>query len=83
MLPWMKNGPKQSAGIAMQVRKPDEGKETPNEDPAVLAAAEDILRAIDSKDAKHLAQALRAAFQILDSEPDEEGPQMEDEQDEG
>lgn len=49
-------------------RKPD-GEEAPS-DSAMEAAAQDILRAINDKDSKHLAEALRAAYQICQSEDD-------------
>lgn len=38
------------------------------------ACADDIIRAINSKDSKMLAEAIKAAFEICDSEPHEEGP---------
>lgn len=71
-LPFLK--PKQMAGVIISHRKPDGGKmEQPNEsegDHAMEAAADDIMRAISSKDSKHLAHALRNAFSILQSEPE-------------
>lgn len=75
-LPWMHNKQKSVAGVIMEVRKPDEGQEPEsNEDSAMLAAAEDILRAIESKDPKHLAHALQAAYDICESK---EAPQPEE-----
>lgn len=52
--------------------KPKE--EQDSEDSALIAAAQDMIRAIESKDYKHLAMAIRSAFQILDSEEHAEGP---------
>lgn len=71
MLPFLK--PKMMTGLIVSKRKPDgQGVEVShsedNADSALEAAAEDILRAITDKDGKHLCLALRAAFQILDSE---------------
>lgn len=40
--------------------------------PGMLAAAEDLLRAINMKDAKGIAEALHAAFQIADTSEGEE-----------
>lgn len=56
-------------------RKPDEDKAEASESasPAMKAAAEDILRAIETKDAEHLALAIQAAFEIADSAPHVEG----------
>jgi hypothetical protein len=62
-------------------RKPDGGvspfenkeeEQEGQEDHALEACAQDILRAIADKDFKHLALALRAAFDVLESEPHEE-----------
>lgn len=74
MLPFMKRT--QDAAAAGPVtkieRKPDEGSE-PEYD-ALESAAEDLRTGIEKKDSKMIAAALRAAFQMLDSEPHEEGP---------
>lgn len=51
-------------------RKPDEEKEY---DP-MEAAAEDLCHAIESKDYKTIAEALRSAFHLADLEPHKEGP---------
>ena len=51
-----------------------------DDDQALIAAAQDIMRAINMKDYKHLALALRSAFQILDSEPHDEGPHLNEEE---
>jgi len=37
-------------------------------------AAQDVMDAVHSKNVKALASALRAAFELADSEPHEEGP---------
>lgn len=75
-LPFLK--PKrQESGLIMAVRTPDGSIEKTGqegEDHALEACAEDALRAIHSKDIKAYAAAIRAAFEILDSEPHEEGP---------
>lgn len=75
-LPFLKK--QQVAGLIISQRKPDASIQVEHqegdEDHAMKAASEDILRAITSKDSQHLALALRAAFDILDSEPHAEGP---------
>ena len=66
-------------GLMVQKRKPDDSKpEEDQGDTALQAAAEDMIRAIEAKDGQHLALALRAAFDILDSEEDKE-ESLEDE----
>ncbi len=73
MLSKLKNA---GSGIATQVRPSDEGKaEEPQEDSAMLSAAEDILSAIEAKDAGRLASAIRNAIEIAGDAPPMEGPQ--------
>ena len=54
------------------MREPDEDAEYDS----LHSAAEDLLSAINSKDIKAIASALRAAFELCDSEPHEEGPHV-------
>ena len=80
MLPFLKN--KNVAGLIISHRKPDgdiqEQHSEGNEDSALESAAEDIIQAMTAKDAKSLAAAIRAAFEILDSEPHVEGPHTQE-----
>lgn len=70
--------PKLSTGATQRKRNNDGSlREQSDQDRSPLeAAAEDLLRAIDSKDSAHLALALRAAFRVLDSEPHIEGTHL-------
>lgn len=83
MLPFLK--PKKVAGIIISHRKPDSDEPKPldqeegDENHAMEACAEDILRAISSKDAKHLALALQAAFDCMESGEDNEEDQAKPE----
>jgi len=43
-------------------------------DPGLIAAAYDILKALETKDTKALALAIKNAFELCDSEPHIEGP---------
>lgn len=72
MLPFLKNNQEASASgkIESVERKPD-GEE---EYDVLESAAEDLCRAIKADDYKAVAAAWRAGFQLLDSEPHEEGP---------
>lgn len=78
-LPFLK--PKHVAGVIISHRKADGGKveEPSDKDAGLEAAAEDLARAITSKDPKHIALAFRNAFQICDSEPHEEGEHTNEE----
>lgn len=62
-------------------RKPDEKQDVAPEDD-MNVVAKDVISAIGSGDHKALAQALRAAFTILDAEPHEEGPHINEESEE-
>lgn len=69
------------SGIIMKHRKPDESAEQPEENQALKSAARDILDAVESRDVDRLESAIRAAFQICDSEDHVEGEHIEEEQD--
>lgn len=74
MIPFLKHSKEASVSgpIDIEKRKPDEESEYD----ALEAAAEDLGNALASKDFKAAAAALRAAFQLADSEPHEEGPHL-------
>ena len=68
MLPFLKKS--QEASVAapeVEVRDHDEDFDS------LEVAAEDLMNAVHSKNAKAVASALRAAFELCDSEPHEEG----------
>lgn len=81
-LPFLKA--KKLGALVVSHRKPDDGAPKPldhaaDDNSAMEAAAEDILRAITSKDATHLALALQAAFDIMDSAEESATPNEEQE----
>lgn len=49
-------------------------------DSALEAAAEDLCHALDRQDYPAIAKALKAAFQIMDAQPHEEGPHLDEEE---
>lgn len=71
MLPFLKLNKDASASgpVDSLERNPDSEPEYD----ALESAAEDLINAIHSKDAKGAAAALRAAFELADSQPHEEG----------
>lgn len=73
MLPFLKRTQDASASAPIEkiTREPDEGAESDFD--ALESAAEDLCHGIEAKDYKMIAAALRAAFQMLDSEPHDEG----------
>lgn len=65
-LPWLKK--KMNTPMSSIVQKTDGSLEPMSEDQEGLkAAAEDLLMAIESKNASQVASALQAAFEICDS----------------
>lgn len=72
MLPFLR--PKHQTGLMIAKMTPEGHKDTNTEvskDAGLEAAAADFLRGIEMKDSKKIASALRAAYQILDSEEPE------------
>lgn len=63
---------RKETGLIVETRKPDAEPEADDSSAALEAAADDILSAISANDRKGLGSALRAAFQILESEPQED-----------
>lgn len=79
MLPFLKKDRAPASTIIMN-RKPDgemEEKTSEEDDNSGLrSCAEDLTRAVHAKDIDAVADAIRCAFEILDSEPHEEGPHL-------
>lgn len=75
MLPFLK---KKHSGASLMIteRQPDgnieEQHDSEDGNHAMEACAEDILRAISAKDAKHLALALQAAYDCCESDDESE-----------
>lgn len=71
-LPFLKlqNEGSASSPVESSKRKPDEDSDYD----MLESAAEDLITAMHSKNIKDVCSALRAAFEMLDMEPHEEGP---------
>ena len=75
MLPYLQQ--KKIASIAHAVRRPDGSmEEVEQDDLGLLEAASDLMAAVHAKDSKAVAAALKAAFEICDSEPHVEGEHL-------
>jgi hypothetical protein len=75
MLPFLKN--KLEASVT---EDPDHIKRDPDEEQeydAIDSASEDLCKAIHSKDIKGISEALKAAFELCDSEPHIEGEHID------
>lgn len=80
-LPFLK--PKSVAGVIISHRKKDgNGIEMSHmegdEDAGLDSCSEALIRALHAKDIKAVSKALREAFQIVDSQPHEEGEHLND-----
>jgi len=63
--------------MTTKVRSPDAPEsEDDQSNQGLLASARDLITAIQSGDEKGVASALQSAFQILDSEPQDEGEHL-------
>lgn len=73
MLPFMKKRP--SAGVIVSTRPADETKQAESEsyDSDLELCAQDLINAVHNKDKKAVAEALRAAHEVCDTEPHAEG----------
>lgn len=71
MLPFLKKSQEAHSdeGGTVEMRSPDDG-----EFDSMHVAAQDLIDAIKAGSAKSAASALRAAFELCDSEPHTEGP---------
>lgn len=71
MLPFLKRNQEASSSAPVEhiQREPDEESDYD----MLESAAEDLISAIHSKDVKAVCQALRAAFEMCESEPHSEG----------
>lgn len=73
-LPFLKNKQNVAGVIMTKVRSPDHPENKEDEsNQGLLAASRDLIKAVQASDEKGVAQAIEAAFTILDSQPHEEG----------
>lgn len=76
MLPFLKRKDQGSAGLIIKNRTPDEkpDNQEDDKDTAIHACAQDLINSVHNRDVKGAAEAMRSAFEILDSMPHQEGP---------
>lgn len=73
-MPFLKKRDKQmTSGLSIKTRTPDKTEEN-QEHAGIHACAQDLMTAIHANDVKGVADALKAAFEIADKAPHEEGP---------
>jgi len=81
MLPFLSNK-KSKAGYAQDMivkdRKPDQSDDKDDPKAFLKACAQDLIDAIKSENVDKVAQVLEDTFEMLDSQPHEEGPHTEE-----
>lgn len=82
MLPFLKTRP--AAGIMVAHRKPDGNPEAEqgSDEIGLKACAADLIKAVHSQDEAGVAAAIRAAFELLEMQPHDEGNHTYDAQNE-
>lgn len=79
MLPFLtkkQDGPA-SSGLIIKTRTPDEAPAEDDSAAAIESCASELIRAVHAKDMKAVASALKDAFEILESGPEEEEKSVE------
>lgn len=71
MLPFLKRTQEASASGPVETVKRESDHEDDGDYDMLESAAEDLIKAIHSKDTKAVASAIRAAIELYDSEPQE------------
>ena len=61
-------------------READEPLDMDDDEQMLMHVAHELIESVHKRNTEHFILALRAAFQILDSEPHEEGPHLENEE---
>lgn len=77
MLPFLKREQSPPAGLNVKIETPDASEDQDDPKAAHLACAHEILQAVKANSPERLAEALKDIFNILDSEPHEEGEHIE------
>lgn len=75
MLPFQKNK-EASVSVAPDVIKRDSDEPKEDHDYGLEACGSDLIAAVKSGDASAVGAALKAAFELCDSQPHQEGPHV-------
>lgn len=74
MLPFLKKAQEGSASMPVEHVKRESDEESESDYDMLDSAAEDLIQAVHSKDVKAVSSALKAAYEMCESQPHEEGP---------
>jgi len=78
MLPFLKHTKEASVSVPSPIEKRSPDSES--EYDSLESVGQDLLDALHAQDAKGIAAAFRAGFELLDSEPNFEGPHTDKEE---
>lgn len=80
MIPFIKDKNRGFGGTTVEVRKPDmpDNSQDSEQDQGLEECARQFMRALETKDAKLLAQAFKDAFEICDAGSSDEYPDEQD-----
>jgi hypothetical protein len=73
VLPFLKRKQTPATGLIVKSRSPEAEEPVEDKDASIKACAFDLIAAVHAKDVNAAASAIRSAFEILDSQPHEEG----------
>lgn len=71
-LPFLMKPKRQDAGVIMKVRESDEKPEESNDFDELEECAKDLISAMEQKNAKAIADAFHAMFQVCEERPHDE-----------
>lgn len=75
MLPFLNKSKEASVSMPPDsIKRKSDDEDGEQEYDSLHSAAEDLIHAVHSKDVAAVAMAIKAAFEICDSQPHEEGP---------
>lgn len=79
MLPFLKNKIKPQVGVIVKQRAPDAAEDKNDPEAALEACAIDLIDAVHARDIKKVAQVLKDAFELMESQPHVEAEHIDEE----
>lgn len=74
MLPFLQSKKNVSVVTSLPAPKDSSTEVPPTHDPLLMYAVENLIKALEQKDAQSVASAIKAIFLVCDREPHVEGP---------
>jgi hypothetical protein len=80
LLPFLRKKQEEGSSPTLSIKTRTPDKKEDSDDAGLNACAQDLLDAVQARDVSGVAAALKAAFEIADSQPHEEGPHTYEDQ---